>query len=176
MDERFVLALTGEDRPGIVAAVATALLELGANLEDVATSILRGHFMMMVVFAIDTGGEPGSVQAALGSFADGMGLRVAVWPVTGALPSDRPNHVLAAYGPDRPGILLTVAQVLADLRLNICDMSCRLHEESEAVYVVTMEIHLPEDVPVEQVEQRLAATVGASGLSTSLRPLDQADL
>ena len=45
----FVLALTGRDRPGIVAAVTGVLVEHGLNLEDAEMAILRGHFAVMLV-------------------------------------------------------------------------------------------------------------------------------
>src|SRR5206468_4555400 len=47
----FVLALTGRDRPGIVAAVTRVLLDHGLNLEDAEMAILRGHFAVMLVLA-----------------------------------------------------------------------------------------------------------------------------
>ena len=51
----FVLALTGRDRPGIVAAVTGVLLEHGLNLEDAEMAILRGHFAVMLVLRRRTG-------------------------------------------------------------------------------------------------------------------------
>lgn len=51
MNSDHLLALTviGSDRPGIVAGVAKVLYELGCNLEDATSTILRGHFSMMLV-------------------------------------------------------------------------------------------------------------------------------
>ena len=43
------VTVVGQDRPGIVAAVAEALYDLGCNLEDATSTILRGHFSMMLV-------------------------------------------------------------------------------------------------------------------------------
>ena len=51
----FVLALTGRDRPGIVAAVTGVLLDHGLNLEDAEMAILRGHFAVMLVLTRRTG-------------------------------------------------------------------------------------------------------------------------
>jgi glycine cleavage system transcriptional repressor len=46
---RFALSVFGRDRPGIVAAVTRVLADAGCNLEDTSTTILRGHFAMMLV-------------------------------------------------------------------------------------------------------------------------------
>ena len=45
----FAVIAIGADRPGIVAALTGALFEAGGNLEDVSSSILRGHFAIMLV-------------------------------------------------------------------------------------------------------------------------------
>ena len=45
------LAVTaiGRDRPGIVAAITSALLEAGGNVDDSQMSILHGHFAVMLI-------------------------------------------------------------------------------------------------------------------------------
>ena len=44
-----MVTASGVDQPGIVAAVTTPLADVGCNLEDATSTILRGHFAMMVV-------------------------------------------------------------------------------------------------------------------------------
>ena len=45
----FAVTAIGRDRPGIVAAISGALLELEGNIEDSQMSILRGHFAVMLI-------------------------------------------------------------------------------------------------------------------------------
>ena len=45
----FAVTAIGRDRPGIVAAISGALLELEGNVEDSQMSILRGHFAVMLI-------------------------------------------------------------------------------------------------------------------------------
>jgi glycine cleavage system transcriptional repressor len=40
------VTLIGSDRPGIIAAVAAALADVGGNIEDSSMRILRGRFAM----------------------------------------------------------------------------------------------------------------------------------
>ena len=51
MPELAVTAI-GRDRPGIVASVTGALLDLGGNVEDSQMSILGGHFAVMLLVAV----------------------------------------------------------------------------------------------------------------------------
>ena len=45
----YAVTAIGRDRPGIVAAISAALLDLDCNLEDSHMSILRGHFAVMLI-------------------------------------------------------------------------------------------------------------------------------
>ena len=50
MNEQIVaVTVLGDDRPGIVADLTTALAGLGGNLEDSTMTLLRGHFAMVVL-------------------------------------------------------------------------------------------------------------------------------
>ena len=44
-----VVSVLGKDRSGIVAEVATALAECGANIDDISQTILQGYFTMIMV-------------------------------------------------------------------------------------------------------------------------------
>ena len=67
MDNNFILTLSCEDKPGIVAAVATALTDAGANIKEAAQfdAPQSGLFFMRVVFTID----PDAVEGLKASFA-----------------------------------------------------------------------------------------------------------
>jgi glycine cleavage system transcriptional repressor len=58
---RFSVMMFGPDRPGIVAAVARVLADVGCNLEESSVAILQGHAALMLVVS----GPPGMSAAAL---------------------------------------------------------------------------------------------------------------
>lgn len=47
-DMKAVVSVTGRDRTGIIAAVATALAERGINVEDISQTIIAGDFVMLM--------------------------------------------------------------------------------------------------------------------------------
>lgn len=122
----FAVAAMGSDRPGIVAAVGEALLDVGANIDDSSMTILGGHFAMLLL--VEAEGEPEALQAALQPVADRFGLLLEVRPAERHRFSDEPrdDYVVAAYGPDRPGLVSTLSRVLADVDANITDFGSRL--------------------------------------------------
>ena len=48
-----VLSVLGKDRKGIVATVATTLFEAGANIDDIAQTILGDMFSMTMMVTVD---------------------------------------------------------------------------------------------------------------------------
>ena len=46
------MTAVGADRPGIVAALTGALLEIGGNLEDMRAALLRGSFATVLAVAL----------------------------------------------------------------------------------------------------------------------------
>jgi ACT domain-containing protein len=79
MHTRAIVSVLGEDRVGIVAAVATALAESGANIEDIRQSIISDVFSMTMLVTIDEETTPfENVQAALEAVGDRLGLQITL--------------------------------------------------------------------------------------------------
>ena len=168
-----LLAVTvvGNDRPGIVAAVAKVLFDLGCNLEDATSTILRGHFSMMLVVRAPEGVDAGAVDERLRAVGSELDLIVSARPVEDALAgSPAPTHMVSVYGADRPGIVYRVADLLAASGSNITDLTSRLiGSEEQPVYAVMMEVALTDP---ERTVAELEALRTELGLDVSLRPLD----
>ena len=166
----------GRDRPGIVAEVTAVLVELRCNVEDAATSILSGHFAMMLICSAPDELSRAELEESLRPLRATAELELAVWEVDSLAAGSMPTHVLTVYGPDQPGIVHAVAAAVARQGVNICDMTCRLHEEPEPVYVLTMEIELPAGVGREDVEAAVSVAARPLGLEMSLQPLEKEEL
>jgi glycine cleavage system transcriptional repressor len=144
---RYSLHAIGNDRPGIVAAVTGVLADVGCNLEDSRMSILHGQFAVMLV-----------VETAFGRVKRDLDLLV----VLRQLP-EQTLHVelgetvaVAVHGADRPGIVSSVAQRIADLGGNIVDLSTHKIEEGEqASYVLLVSVTTGESCSEENLRVQL---------------------
>src|SRR5680860_778585 len=122
-----VVTAVGADRPGIVAAITGALLEIGGNLEEARAALLRGSFATVLAVDVPEGTGPAEVEAALRPVAEGLGLGLWVGPA-----AERPagpavgRSVLSVYGADHPGIVHGMSAALAGQGANIVDLSSRL--------------------------------------------------
>jgi len=170
--DHYALALVGVDRPGIVASVTGALAALGCNLEDVSTSLLRGHFAMVLEFSAPSGTEYSGMRSELLGRAASLGLHLEVWPLSDRDAHGSATHVLRLHGPDRLGLVATIAATLAGHGANIREMTCARESGPEPTYAVTMEIELAAPA-ASRLEDDLRRAAGSLGLRLALEPLEQ---
>ncbi len=168
MSELAVTAI-GADRPGIVAAVSEVLRDQGGNVEDSAMTILGGQFAMMLLVETDT--DPGELQDAI--VAATGDLVVSVTEIDEGHEAAESTHVLSVYGTDKPGIIAAVTRELADLGVNITDLSTRvLPPEEQPVYAMVLEIHVPEGLEDADLDATLEAVGERIGVDHTLKPLE----
>ncbi len=162
------LAAIGRDRPGIVAAVARVLYELGCNVEDSSMTLLRGNFSMMLVVACPDDLNAEGVRERLSPACEQMGLTFSVLDVgdTGDVPE--PTHVLTVYGGDRPGILYRTCALLADAGVNITDLNSRLVGADHPVYALILELEVPQETDIGDLEARVRAVAAEIGVDVTL--------
>jgi glycine cleavage system transcriptional repressor len=169
----YAVTAIGLDRPGIVAAVTGALLELDGNVEDSQMSILRGHFAVMLLVQVPEGTDQAALTDRLGKVRDELGLEaVTVAPVGAGPESVTPTHVVSVYGADSKGIVHSISAALAGLGVDITDLETKLTGTDDApVYVMMMEIALGSADPAE-VEAAVDRAAADIRVEASLRELD----
>ena len=167
----FAVVAIGADRPGIVAALTGALFEAGGNLEDVSSSILRGHFAIMLV--VDAPVPAEELERDLMDAARPLGVSVTVRDVEAGAPRRaRATHTLVAYAADKPGIVAGLTRLLADRGVNVTDLSCRLTQEEPQVYVMVAELSPAEGTDLDALGAEIAARAGELGVDAAFRPID----
>jgi glycine cleavage system transcriptional repressor len=165
----------GADRPGIVAAVTGVLVERGCNLEDTSMSILRGHFAMMLVVEAPATETPADLEAALATAAAEVDLVLAVRAIDDDVPESLEGSpwALSVYGADRPGIVHQIARVLAELGVNVVDLTTRVIGDADRpVYAMVLELTLPPAADPDAVRDRLGAVAGGLGVEWRLHQAD----
>jgi len=167
------VTVLGHDRPGIIAETTAGLADLGLNVEDSTMTLLRGHFAMMLLCRGSATGP--EIEAALAPLTTGGDLDVSVRPVTDEpTPGAGGSHwVLTVHGGDRPGIVSSVAGVVAGVGGNITDLTTRLAGE---LYLVVAEVSLPEGVDGVALEADIKAAASELGVGAPLRAAEADEL
>lgn len=74
-----VISVLGKDRSGIVAAVATALAECNANIDDISQTILNDIFSMTMLTTLDVEtADFNTVQEKLEVVGQDLGVQVII--------------------------------------------------------------------------------------------------
>ncbi|WP_080800815.1 ACT domain-containing protein [Arabiibacter massiliensis] len=74
-----VISVLGKDRSGIVAAVATALAECGANIDDISQTILEDIFSMTMLTTLNPEvADFNTVQERLEQVGADLGVQIII--------------------------------------------------------------------------------------------------
>ncbi len=173
----FAVNAIGADRPGIVAAVTGVLVELGCNLEDSSMSILRGHFAMVLIVAAPVGLEGPALDAALTEGTAALDLVVSVRPVGDEVGNEidgdgAERWTVVVYGADHPGIVHGVTRRLADLEVNVVDLTTRVTGSDPPIYAMVMEVTKPVSLSPEVLDRSLSEVAAGLGVTCTLHPSD----
>jgi glycine cleavage system transcriptional repressor len=169
------VAAIGADRPGMVASLGEALLEVGASIDDSSMTILGGHFAMLLL--VDTELDAAALDATLAPMAREFALLLEVReaaPAGSAAADAGEAWAIAAYGPDRPGLVVALARVLADAGANITDFGSRVTEGG--TFAMWFNVVLPAGADAAGLGERLAGAGSALGLDVSLHRTDDDEL
>jgi glycine cleavage system transcriptional repressor len=169
----FAVTAIGRDRPGIVAGLTGALRDLGGNLEDVSSTILRGHFAMMLVVDAEEGTTADKLRETLSAAGEALGVHVTVSDVEAGTP-DRPaaTHVLSVYGADHPGIVAAFAGGLSERGVNITDLSCKLTSSEAPVYVMLAEVAVPAGIAPDALSKDISELAREVGVDATFAPIE----
>ncbi len=172
------LSAIGRDRPGIVAEVTRTLLRHELNIEDSQMAILGGHFAMMLLLSAPPEVDLGKLREDLERAREELGLETLTLGEVDELEpaAAEPSHVVTLYGADHPGIVHAVSAALATRGVNITDLNTKLVGAEPRVYVMMLEVGLPEGISGEELEGLLRSVAQDEGLELSLHPLDQVAL
>ncbi len=159
------LAVTGSDRPGIIASVTEFLYRLGANLEDVSMTLLDQKFSMMLVFQLAKKNHL-KIEKGLKLLEKKMGLSF-FWKEYGSRSKktailssqDSEYYLVRAIGPDQTGIVFHLSRIMARAGLNITDLQTKVIGKAEKpLYALLMETPVPIHLSakVESLRKQLA--------------------
>lgn len=165
----FMVTLVGQDRPGIVSRVTSALFEGGANLGEASMMRLGGNFTIMLMVQFD--GTVKQLQSLLETEADSLDLRMHVDRIEGGLHRHHiPDVRVTVYGADRTGIVAQVTSALAEAGLDITDLQSDVGGSTDSpLYVMTIEGRAREGI--EALRSALDI-VHREGMDVEIEPIE----
>lgn len=162
MEKKFIMTAFGKDRPGIVADVSQIIYENSCNLEDSTMTLLEDEFTIILVFA---GRDEGSLEEQLLKECRRLEKDRGITAFIRALSDEKIKpkrpfsaHTLHVEGHDQAGIVYKTSRYLADHNVNIANLNSRMSHSPEsgvAIYTMDIQIEVPEDVSLTDLEKGL---------------------
>lgn len=173
MSEYAIVAI-GQDRPGIVAGVSEALERAGAGIEDSSMTILGGQFAMLLV--VSGAACADELISVLDSVRSKFSLTIDVSDagVSGAATGGVAEYTIAAYGPDRPGLVAGLARVLAAATVNVTDFGSRVTEGG--TFAMWFNCSIPREADVSQLGAQLTEVGATLGLNVTMSLVEDEQL
>ena len=150
--EKMMIAIFGQDRPGIVARVSGLLAGMGCNIEDATQTILHGRFAGM--FVIQPVQENLVEERILGALEEGFqGEELTFWvspleeaTLTKPVQEATDPFVITTIGPDQIGLVAGVTGVLARFGVNITALRANVKAKDVSQWVMIYEVDVPKSV------------------------------
>jgi glycine cleavage system transcriptional repressor len=141
-DNLFAVTLIAADRPGIVAGVSKIFFENNFNIEDSSSTLLQGFFSAIFIISCKQGRNSSDVKKLFSKLEKEMNIEVYVQSVTETPAKPEGEHyIVSVYGSDKPGIVSSIAQYLADKKINIMDLQTKVAgSKTSPIYIMVLEV------------------------------------
>jgi glycine cleavage system regulatory protein len=158
MARSLVLTVIGEDRPGLVEALALLIAQYEGSWEESRMARLAGHFAGVVQVHLPAEQAEGLISA-LPSLIE-RGLQASVvdsdWSLAQVDPRD--TFRLELVGQDRPGIIRDISSALSSLGVNVQDLRTVVESAAmsgERLFRAQAELVPPANLELEKVRAAL---------------------
>lgn len=174
MSKRYIITLTAANRVGILAAVTTALDELGANLVEVNQTVVQRFFTLILAADFPEQRNPEVIVGHIRDIGRPYGIAVSLKdPADETLQHEAgPScglRYLSLRGTDRPGVLRLVSTILAQHEIDIADLHATRQDDQRS-FCIALRLTVPEGVDLEAVTSELLEKGRSIELSATWDP------
>ena len=169
MHKWMMLTLVGQDKPGIVARITTALYEVGAQLGEASMMRLGGNFTIMLMLKSDQ--SIAQLTASIRSVSEEMQLSSTFQEIEANLHQHEiPDSRITVYGADKAGIVARATSHLLEAGFNIMDLESDVAgTEAEPIYIMYIE-----GIAADGMDalQGAIEKIKADGVNVDMTPID----
>lgn len=173
-----VLTVIGEDRPGLVEALAELISAHSGSWDESRMARLAGHFAGVVQVQLPNETAVDFIDALPGLAAKGLAASVVDSDFSLAGVESRKNLRLDLVGQDRPGIVREISSALAALGVSVQDLRTAVESapmSGERLFRAEAELALPKGVATEKVRTALERLADDMMVDISLHALESRD-
>jgi glycine cleavage system regulatory protein len=162
MSAQYVIAVVGDDRPGLVELLASAVADHGGSWLESRMSVLAGQFSGVVLVRVPDD-QTAALEAKLKAMADDslhLALARAGRGRRASRPAPQRHHLvyLELTGQDRSGIVQEISRVLSERGINIDDLVTERMSgamSGGSLFRAMAELKVPEAIELDQLRDDL---------------------
>ncbi|MDJ0801341.1 MAG: ACT domain-containing protein [Desulfobacterales bacterium] len=168
--KKIIISVLGQDRPGIIAAIARILFENDGNIENVSQTSLQSEFAGIFIVAIPDILAQADLEQRMAAALDGMDLQVHIKPVEPRHEAREPvsveSFIITTRGPDQKGLVARVTEVIARHNVNVtnCQAVFKGGDDPNS-NIMIYEV----DIPPETDQQTLFSDLRHKGAELNLQ-------
>ncbi len=160
INERFILTVIGKDHPGIIAGISNVLFEYGCNINELDQTVLGDEFAMILLLQPTKNININELDESLKKQCELLNvthfLRSASMIAKTDTQSKKDRLIITALGSDKIGIIAGITNVLADMNINIIDLSAKPYKiYDETQYAVVARVEVDEDFDILNLTKAL---------------------
>ena len=175
MARALVLTVIGEDRPGLVEALADLVASHEGSWDESRMARLAGHFAGVVQIHLPDERADALIEALPGLAERGLSASVVDSDLSLATVDHRRSIRLELVGQDRPGIVREISGSLAALGVSVQDLRTVVESapmSGEPLFRAEAELAPPEDVDLDRIRDALERLADELMVDVSLEALD----
>jgi glycine cleavage system transcriptional repressor len=172
--KKIVVSVLGQDRPGIIAAIARVLYLADCNIENVSQTILQSEFSGIFIASIpaDLSAEDlySQLEKALTPLQQHVYVKYLEHSV-GDYPFDKSEpFIITTKGPDRKGLVAGITKAIAQYGANVTNLQAVFEGGDDPdKNIMIYEVDIPTDIDQQKFYTDLKERAGDLGLSISIQ-------
>jgi len=174
----FILSAIGRDRPGLVAELASLVLDCNANLEDSRMTILGSDFAVILLCSSSDAAAGDALAVGAKRLERDHGLTILLRHLEegprSAVPAPGTRlYRVEAAGEDRAGIVAGICRVLAERGVNIVELASRSRTGpgGEPHYEMSLRVEVPDSTEIRSLRESLEAAADPLVVDVALMPV-----
>lgn len=175
--KRYIISLLSANRVGIMAAVTTALDELGANLHEASIAVIQNFFNIVIAADFPEERDPTLIQEHIEGICNAFNVDVSIKDPDVDVPSMLPpedciKYLLAIAGTNHPGILRRISSQLGQDGVDIMDLSATSSPDGQS-FEMMIKVAVPKTLDILEL-QTVMETI-CSNLDVSVDFISESD-
>ncbi len=175
----YALTVISKDRIGMVASISEVLYERDISIEDSVSTLLGNQFTMTLIISSKKNYGVLELKKAFARARKDLELSVSLRRIEKEeIKTKEPENLysISVYGEDRVGIVYFVSKAFAENDINILDLRTRLTKADAPVYVMIMDIDLPQTMDEEKLKSILDSACKKINVDYSVRKIETYEL